>query len=79
MGFAYKKVLLIGATSGIGAALAETLVKNGVFVIGVGRRKDRLESFVQKHGSTKTDYRVYDINETDNVSPQPATRVETRY
>ncbi|KAK4502321.1 hypothetical protein PRZ48_005746 [Zasmidium cellare] len=64
MGFDYKKVLLIGATSGIGAALADTLVQNGVFVIGVGRRKERLESFVQKHGSGKTDYRVFDVNDT---------------
>lgn len=68
MGFDYKKVLLIGATSGIGAALAETLVENGVFVIGVGRRRERLESFAQKHGSTKMDYRVFDVNDTDKVS-----------
>ncbi|KAF2162881.1 hypothetical protein M409DRAFT_26736 [Zasmidium cellare ATCC 36951] len=67
MGFDYKKVLLIGATSGIGAALAETLVENGVFVIGVGRRRERLESFAQKHGSTKTDYRVFDVNDTDTA------------
>lgn len=68
MGFEYKKVLLIGATSGIGAAFAETLVQNGVFVIAVGRRKERLESFVQKHGTSKTDCRVYDVNDTDKVS-----------
>lgn len=67
MGFEYKKVLLVGATSGIGAALADTFVKNGVFVVGVGRRKDRLESFVEKHGSSNADYRVYDINDTEKV------------
>lgn len=76
MGFEYKKVLLIGATSGIGAAFADTLVKNGVFVIGVGRRKDRLESFVQKHGSAKTDFRVHDINDTDKVNSSPSTKLQ---
>lgn len=73
MGFDYKKVLLIGSTSGIGAALAETLVQNGVFVIGVGRRKERLEDFVQKHGSSKTDRRVYDVNDTDKASHSTGT------
>ncbi|KAK4623785.1 hypothetical protein CLAFUW4_06421 [Fulvia fulva] len=46
----YKKVLLIGATSGIGARFAQTLVDNDVFVIVVGRRQDRLGAFVQKNG-----------------------------
>lgn len=67
MGFQYKKVLLIGSTSGIGAALAETLVKNGVYVIGVGRRKERLEAFVKKHGASKADYRVFDVNDLEAV------------
>ena len=68
MGFQYKKVLLIGATSGIGAALADTLIKNGVFVVAVGRRKDRLEEFVAKRGSQKADYRVHDVNDLEAVS-----------
>jgi short-subunit dehydrogenase len=38
-----KKAIVIGATSGIGRALAELLVKNG-FIVGVtGRRQDLLE------------------------------------
>ncbi|KAL2163801.1 hypothetical protein VTH06DRAFT_5860 [Thermothelomyces fergusii] len=46
MSFPYKKVLLIGATSGIGLEAANQLVAQGVGVIAVGRRRDRLDSFV---------------------------------
>lgn len=37
MSFPYKKVLVIGATSGIGEALAAKMVDNGVKVIVVSR------------------------------------------
>lgn len=47
MPFAYKKVLIIGATSGIGQALATKLVQNGAQVIISGRRKDNLDLFAQ--------------------------------
>ncbi|TQN69433.1 putative oxidoreductase [Colletotrichum shisoi] len=56
-----KKVLLVGATSGIGAALADTLVENGTFVIAVGRRKGNLDKFVDKHGADKAAAAVVDI------------------
>ncbi|KAL2185856.1 NADP-dependent dehydrogenase-like protein [Thermothelomyces heterothallicus CBS 203.75] len=46
MAFPYKKVLSIGATSGIGLEAANQLVAQGVNVIAVGRRQDRLDSFV---------------------------------
>jgi short-subunit dehydrogenase involved in D-alanine esterification of teichoic acids len=45
----YKKALVIGATSGIGWALAEKLVANGTKVIVVGRRRERLDAFVAEH------------------------------
>ncbi|EME81376.1 uncharacterized protein MYCFIDRAFT_198121 [Pseudocercospora fijiensis CIRAD86] len=63
MGFQYKKVLLIGPTSGVVAVLAETLFQNDVFVIGVGRRKEHLEEFVNKHDSSNTKHRDFDIND----------------
>lgn len=72
MKFHYKKVLLIGATSGIGAALARTLVQNGVFVIAVGRRKERLEAFVEDAGQTKADLRVHDVNDLSSVRSRRA-------
>ena len=49
MAFPYKHVLLIGATSGIGKAMAERLVAEGVKVTAVGRRKDALEEFENAH------------------------------
>ncbi|KAI0178434.1 hypothetical protein BJ166DRAFT_50899 [Pestalotiopsis sp. NC0098] len=48
----YKKALIIGATSGIGEALAAKLLAEGSSVILTGRRQDRLDAFVAKHGSS---------------------------
>lgn len=52
---------MVGCTSGIGLALAERMIENGIFVIAVGRRQDRLDSFVSKHGSDKVASSRYDI------------------
>lgn len=68
MPFAYKKVLIIGATSGIGEALATKLVENGTQVIISGRRKDNLDAFTQRHGSDKVKSKVFDIMKLDQVS-----------
>ena len=65
--FPYKKVLLIGATSGIGSELAEQLVQKGVYVISVGRRQSRLDSFVSTHGSSKTAGIAFDIAEIAKI------------
>lgn len=43
--FAYKSILLVGATSGIGAGLADKFVAEGSQVIAVGRRQDKLDDF----------------------------------
>ncbi|OAA59122.1 NAD(P)-binding domain protein [Niveomyces insectorum RCEF 264] len=67
MVFQYKKVLLIGATSGIGAAMADRLVEAGVHVIAVGRRQERLDAFVQKHGAQKTSAVQFDITDASNL------------
>lgn len=64
MSFPFKTVLVVGATSGIGLAMAERFVLGGKKVIAVGRRKDRLDAFVQKHGADKTDSFVFDITNT---------------
>ena len=50
----YKKALIVGATSGIGAALAAKLLTEGTSVIVAGRRRDRLEAFVSRHGNSAT-------------------------
>ncbi|KAI2621932.1 NAD(P)-binding protein [Hypomontagnella submonticulosa] len=67
MSFPYKNVLLVGATAGIGLAMAERMIENGIFVIGVGRRKERLDAFVAKHGPEKAAASQFDITEFDKI------------
>ncbi len=67
MGFPYKTVLLVGATSGIGAGLADRLVQEGSKVIAVGRRQERLDAFVQKHGAEKAGAIQYDVTDRDGL------------
>ncbi|KAF2678513.1 NAD(P)-binding protein [Lentithecium fluviatile CBS 122367] len=45
MSFPYKHVLLIGATAGIGKAMADHFISQGIKVTAVGRRKERLDAF----------------------------------
>lgn len=47
----YKKILVIGATSGIGWALAAKFVETGTSVIVVGRRQEKLDAFVKEYGN----------------------------
>ncbi|GAM89845.1 hypothetical protein ANO11243_078840 [Dothideomycetidae sp. 11243] len=54
----FKKALIIGGTSGIGLALAEKLIAAGSSVIVVGRRRERLYSFVAAHASQATSYEL---------------------
>jgi NADP-dependent 3-hydroxy acid dehydrogenase YdfG len=67
MAFPYKTVLMVGCTSGIGLALAERMIENGIFVVGVGRRKDRLDEFLAKHGSEKVAVSQFDITDLDKI------------
>jgi len=68
MSFNYKKVLVIGATSGIGEALAAKMVENGVKVIVVGRRKEKLDQFVEKYGKNKAEAIQFDITHLHKIS-----------
>jgi NADP-dependent 3-hydroxy acid dehydrogenase YdfG len=67
MAFEYKHVLLIGATSGIGEAMADRLVEVGVKVTAVGRRKERLDEFVTKHGADKAQGVQFDIASLSDI------------
>ena len=67
MSFQYKKILVIGATSGIGEALASRFVKQGSSVIVVGRRKDKLEQFVHEHGAENASAVPFDITELQKI------------
>ncbi|KAI0107367.1 putative short-chain dehydrogenase/oxidoreductase [Hypoxylon sp. NC0597] len=65
----YKKALIIGATSGIGASLAAKLHAEGTAVIVTGRRRDRLDAFVASHpnGSSAAAAAVLDITKLDSI------------
>lgn len=67
MPFPYKRVLVIGATSGIGEALASRFIEEGASVIAVGRRKENLEAFVHKHGKDKATAVPFDITELEKI------------
>lgn len=67
MAFPYKHVLLVGATAGIGRAMADRLVESGVKVTAVGRRKERLDEFVQKHGEDKASAVAFDLADSANI------------
>ncbi|KAL6712292.1 hypothetical protein ACN47E_000169 [Coniothyrium glycines] len=67
MSLKYNKVLVIGATSGIGWALAEKIVQDGKKVIIVGRRQEKLDDFAKKYGSDNVDTAVFDITKLDEI------------
>jgi len=67
MPFPYKTVLVIGATSGIGLALAEKIIQNGSKVIAVGRRQENLDEFVQTHGEDKCSGIKFDITDLKGI------------
>ncbi|KAH8895213.1 NAD(P)-binding protein [Thozetella sp. PMI_491] len=63
MSFQYKRILLVGATSGIGAGMAARFVEEGSKVIVVGRRQDRLDAFVNKYGPEKSASIRFDVTD----------------
>lgn len=72
MVFPYKHVLLVGATSGIGRAMADRFIQAGIKVTAVGRRKQRLDEFIAKHGEEKASAMTYDVSDIDGA-PQFAS------
>ncbi|KAH7419865.1 hypothetical protein BKA64DRAFT_27405 [Cadophora sp. MPI-SDFR-AT-0126] len=65
--FPYETVLVLGATSGIGLALAEKLISNGSRVIAVGRRQENLNQLQQKHGKEKVSIHKFDVNDLEKI------------
>jgi NADP-dependent 3-hydroxy acid dehydrogenase YdfG len=76
MPFQYKHVLMVGATAGIGRAMAERLIQEGSKVTVVGRRKERLDEFVAKYGEKKAQATPFDINKIDEI-PQFAAEYDS--
>jgi NADP-dependent 3-hydroxy acid dehydrogenase YdfG len=67
MSFPYKHVLIIGATSGIGRAMVDHFIANGLKITAVGRRQDRLEEIIVQHGSEKASGVAFDVEKLDKI------------
>ncbi|KAJ5970872.1 uncharacterized protein N7479_000790 [Penicillium vulpinum] len=67
MAFPYKHFLVVGATAGIGKALAARLVESGAKVTVVGRRQERLDEFVQTVGAEHAKGERFDIGELAQI------------
>ncbi|KAF7881298.1 hypothetical protein EAF00_011971 [Botryotinia globosa] len=68
MPFPYKTVLVVGATSGIGLALAEKMLSEGVTkIIALGRRQDKLDELQKKHGVSKVSTVKFDITNLEGI------------
>ena len=66
-----KRVWLIGASSGIGRAVAETLHAQGAQVIVSARQQAALDDFVHKHPSSQA--LVLDVTETTSITTATQT------
>jgi NADP-dependent 3-hydroxy acid dehydrogenase YdfG len=67
MPFPFKHVLLIGATSGIGRAMGDHFIAQGIKVTAIGRREERLEEFVAQHGNDKASSITFDIGKLEAI------------
>ena len=66
-----KRVLITGASSGVGAALARTLANDGAVVGLIARRRDRLAEVLadcQKHSPDST-MLVADLADSASIGP----------
>lgn len=64
----YKKALIVGATSGIGEALAIKLAESGTHVVAAGRREDRLHALERKVPAGTISTIVLDITDLPAIA-----------
>jgi short-subunit dehydrogenase len=69
-----KWALVTGASSGIGAALARELAKNGAKLILTARRRDRLEVLAGELAAKGTEVRIVTVDLNDPASPEQLYR-----
>lgn len=62
-----KKVVVAGATGGIGSNLVKLLVQSGAEVFMTGRNNDKLASIAAAHGIPSTHYLATDISDASQV------------
>lgn len=62
-----KKIIIIGASSGIGKRIAELYARNGHRVGITGRRSDLLQQ-IQQQFSQSVEYECFDVTKTENIS-----------
>src|SRR5690349_6435095 len=60
-----KTVLITGATSGFGAAMARRFAQAGWGVIATGRRAERLHALVDELGTETTTAASFDVRDVD--------------
>ena len=60
-----NSIIIIGATSGIGRAVAEKFAKEGVRIGIAGRREERLHELQERYGAEHVAYRVLDVTMED--------------
>ena len=65
--FDNKRILIIGASSGIGAETALLLAGQGAEVILVARREEKLQEVCKNIGSEKKAYYVGDVSNIDSI------------
>ena len=58
-----KTAWITGATSGFGAAAVERFVTGGWRVIASGRRADRLQQLVERHGADRVHATAFDVRD----------------
>ena len=61
MAYMGKQAIIIGATSGIGEAVAIRLLSEGWRVAVTGRRVERLEALQQRYGAERVVFRAMDV------------------
>src|SRR5690348_6883096 len=71
-----KTVLVTGASSGFGAAIAALFAQNGWRVIACARRADRLQDLVERFGSERVHAAAFDIRDEAGLRSALAARPE---
>jgi NADP-dependent 3-hydroxy acid dehydrogenase YdfG len=61
------RAIVVGASSGIGAALVRQLVREGWAVAALARRADKLEELARSLASSRLIVRAHDVKDFDRV------------